>query len=97
MHNLILERQVRALTTMNDHLSKRTFFVGERVTLADISVAAFIQKAVGVTYDGALRAKLPHLIRHLKTLANQPVLKNVYGDINYIDKALQYRPLSPGK
>ncbi|KAG5635060.1 hypothetical protein DXG03_005564, partial [Asterophora parasitica] len=35
-------RQLRALKTLNAHLATRTFFVGERITLADIFVAGVV-------------------------------------------------------
>ncbi|TFK36132.1 glutathione S-transferase C-terminal-like protein, partial [Crucibulum laeve] len=67
-HTLFLERQLRALNTVEQHLSTRTFFVGERITLADLYIAALIQKAAASTLDAAARTKLPNLVRHLETI-----------------------------
>ena len=91
-HVFLTELQTRALTTLESHISKRTFFVGERITLADIYVASIIQKAAGSTFDEALRAKLPNLVRHLETIVNQPKLKDIYGPTTYVDKAIQFTP-----
>ena len=60
--------------------------------MADIYVASIIQKAAGSTFDEALRAKLPNLVRHLETIVNQPKLKDIYGPTTYIDKAIQFTP-----
>jgi len=35
----------RALTVMNDHLATRTYFVGERLTLADVALVAYTRFA----------------------------------------------------
>ncbi|KAF8154270.1 elongation factor 1-gamma [Crassisporium funariophilum] len=91
-HTNILERQLRTLLTLDSHLSSRTFFVGERITLADLSVASLIQKAVGFTIDAPVRAKIPNLIRHMETIVNQPTLKEIFGETTYAEKGLQFTP-----
>ncbi|KAJ2931930.1 hypothetical protein H1R20_g5157, partial [Candolleomyces eurysporus] len=91
-HTAFTERQTRALNTLEQHISTRTFFVGERITLADLWVAVIFQKAVGLTVDAAARTKLPNLVRHLETIANQPLVKDIYGPINYAEKAIQFTP-----
>jgi len=92
IHNNFIERQTRALKTLNGHLATRTFFVGERITLADIYIAGTFQVAVSVSIDAPIRAELPHLIRHLETIVNQPKFKEIFGPINYVEKGLQYVP-----
>ncbi|PPQ82289.1 hypothetical protein CVT25_008439 [Psilocybe cyanescens] len=91
-HTGLADRQIRTLNTLEAHLATRTFFVGERITLADLVVAGVIQKAVGVTVDAALRAKLPNTIRHLETIVNQPKLKAVFGETTFVEKAIQFTP-----
>jgi elongation factor 1-gamma len=80
------------LKTINQHLASNTFLVGERVTLADLWVAVLFQKAVGLTVDAAARKNLPNLVRHLETVANQPKVKDIYGEIVYAEKAVQFVP-----
>ncbi len=80
-HTFVAERQLRALNTLNAHLSSRTFFVGERITLADIAVAAYIMRALPFTIDAEIRSKVPNLIRHFETIVNQPQLKEIFGPI----------------
>ena len=87
-----VERQTRTLNTLKAHLSSRTFFVGERITLADIFVANVIQKSVGVTIDTPLCAKLPNFIRHLETIVNQPKLEEIFCETEYMEKAIQFVP-----
>ncbi|KIY66185.1 elongation factor 1-gamma [Cylindrobasidium torrendii FP15055 ss-10] len=93
-HTWALDREIRGLTTLNLHLASRTFLVGERLTIADLFVAALIQKATTATLDSELRAKFPHTIRHLETVANQPAIKAIY-DLNpsaYIEKGITFVP-----
>ncbi|KAG5350742.1 hypothetical protein C0989_009442 [Termitomyces sp. Mn162] len=92
IHNTFIERQRRALRTLNDHLSTRTFFVGERITLADIYIASQICRAATITFDAAARTEFYHLIRHLETIINQPQLKDVFQSIKFVEEALQYVP-----
>jgi len=92
LHTALYDRHVRALKTVEQHLSTRTFLVTERITLADITLASVIKRAVTITIDAALRKEIPHIIRHLETVVNQPKLKEIFGDIEYIDKAKQYTP-----
>ena len=92
IHVGLVDLQTRALRSLENHISTRTFFVGERITVADLYVAAIIQHAVASTFDANLRAELPNLVRHLETIVNQPKLKDIYGEIVYIEKAIQYTP-----
>jgi len=92
IHNTLIERQIRALNTLEAHLLTRTFVVGERITLADISVAASVFRAVGLTVDAETRSKLVNTIRYLETIVNQPKLKEIFGEVQYVEKAVQYVP-----
>ncbi|EGN94729.1 hypothetical protein SERLA73DRAFT_143587 [Serpula lacrymans var. lacrymans S7.3] len=95
IHNTLAERQLRAINTLETVLATRTFLVTERITLADIVVASSFQRAVGLAIDASARAKLPNTIRHFETLANQPKLKEIFGETTYVEKAAQY--VAPAK
>ena len=64
----------------------------ERITLADIALAAELQCAFSSTVDASLRAKLPNVLRHYETIVNQPNLAPIFGKTAYVEKALQYTP-----
>lgn len=91
-HNGLHDRAVRSLKTLEQHLSTRTYLVTERITLADITLAIVLQRAVTINLDAALRAELPNTIRHLETIANYPTIKDIIGPLEYIEKALQFVP-----
>ncbi|KAH0834077.1 hypothetical protein J3R83DRAFT_11361 [Lanmaoa asiatica] len=92
IHNTLIERQMRALNTLEAHLSTRTFAVGERITLADITIASAVFRAVSLTVDAEARLKFVNTIRHFETIVNQPKLKDIFGEIVYVEKAVQYVP-----
>jgi len=90
MHATFVTGQLRGLRTIDGHLARRTFLVGERITLADIYVASLVLRACGINVDTAERKKLPHLMRHLETVINQPVFAGIFIPIPTLDKARAY-------
>ncbi|CCM01656.1 uncharacterized protein FIBRA_03718 [Fibroporia radiculosa] len=92
VHTTMVERVQRALDTVEQHLATRTFLVTERITLADITLASVVQRQFTFCIDAPMRAKLPNLLRHFETVANQPSIKEAFGEIVYCDKATQYTP-----
>lgn len=64
----------------------------ERITLADVTLAAELQSAFSTTIDAPLRSKLPNLLRHYDTIVNQSKLTSVFGSTTFVEKALQYTP-----
>ncbi|KAG2130348.1 hypothetical protein DEU56DRAFT_467073 [Suillus clintonianus] len=92
IHTVAAERQLRSLITLEAHLSTRTFLVGDRITLADITAASVLQRVVAITADAAVRANLVNTVRFLETIVHQPKLEAIFGPIEYTEKALQYVP-----
>lgn len=92
IHTIMAENHLRSLNTLEAHLSTRTFLVSDRITLADITVASVLQRAVGITADAAVRANLINTVRFLETIVHQPKLEAIYGPTEYTEKALQYVP-----
>ncbi|KIK66373.1 hypothetical protein GYMLUDRAFT_1025824 [Collybiopsis luxurians FD-317 M1] len=90
IHTAFVERQQRTLATLNAHLTHNTFFVGERITLADLAFGVYLQRAVSISVDASHRAQYPAVVRLLETIANQDKIKSVFGEIKYIDKAVQF-------
>lgn len=91
-HQKYVENQVRSFKTLNEHLATRTFLVGERITAADLLLAAILQQAFRINFDAALRSELYHVVRYAETIVNQPKIKDLYGPTEYSEKALQFIP-----
>ena len=86
------ERQVKTLKVLEQHLQTRTYFVGERITLADITLASVLQRAFERTLDASVRANFPNVIRFLETIVNHPKMKDVFGKTEYAEKAIAFVP-----
>eukprot|EP00493_Phyllostaurus_siculus_P024204 UN24541 len=65
----------RAMAALNSHLLTRTFLVGERVTLADISVASNLLMLYQNVMDPEFRKPYGNVNRYFSTLINQPQFK----------------------
>ncbi|KAI0000808.1 elongation factor 1-gamma [Russula compacta] len=92
IHTVFQERLKTALTLLEKHLATRTFLATERITLADVALAAELQLAFSATVDAPLRAKLPNVLRHYETVVNQPNLNSIFGSTAFTEKAQQYTP-----
>ncbi|EIW76579.1 elongation factor 1-gamma [Coniophora puteana RWD-64-598 SS2] len=86
------ERALRGLMTVETHLATRTYLVGERLTLADIVLAAVNRRSFDSFIDALTRAKLVNTLRHFETVSNKPALKPIFGSITYAETAVQFKP-----
>lgn len=68
-----------ALTTLNTHLKKKTFLVGERLSLADIAVATALLLPFKFLFDEKLRKTFSCATRWFTTCVNQPSFLKVIG------------------
>ncbi|EGG06047.1 uncharacterized protein MELLADRAFT_74919 [Melampsora larici-populina 98AG31] len=79
--------------TLDKLLHSRTFFVGERITLADIFLASHLSWAAGFILDAPWKAKYPNVFRHFQTITHQPAfLSAAGGEITLLAKRVEYSP-----
>uniref|UniRef100_A0A914VLR3 eEF-1B gamma n=1 Tax=Plectus sambesii TaxID=2011161 RepID=A0A914VLR3_9BILA len=78
------------LRILNDFLLSRTFLVGERISLADISVALDLLPAYQHVLDSSTRSSLTNVNRWFQTVINQPHVKEVVGDVRLCETASQF-------
>ena len=78
------------LAVLDKFLLTRTFLVGERLTLADVSVALDLLPAFQNVLDGAFRKSHANVTRWFQTIVNQPAAKEVLGDVKLADKVAQF-------
>ena len=77
---------LRLLQRLNEDLAVKTFLVGDRISLADISIALNL---VLLFKHGLLpeeRDKFVHLMRWFNTIVNQKHVKDVLGAMEFCDK-----------
>ena len=64
----------------------------ERITVADITVASILQVAYEILIDSTARPEYPNSVRFLNTIANNEKIKPSFGEIQWVEKALQFVP-----
>jgi elongation factor 1-gamma len=84
-----LELQAQ-LSHLNSLLLSRTFLVGERLSLADISVALDLLPAFQHVLDASARAQIGNVNRWLLTVLNQTHVKAVVGDVKFAEHVAQF-------
>ncbi len=69
------------LKVLEAHLADKTYLVGHKVTLADITVASTLVYPFKFVADAKYRAAFPNVIRWFTTLVNQPQFEAVIGTV----------------
>ncbi|CAK9815139.1 Elongation factor 1-gamma [Anthophora plagiata] len=82
----------KALTALNSHLLTRTYLVGERLTLADISVAMTLLHLYQYILEPNLRKPYQNVNRWFQTIIYQPESMAVIGCFKLAEKTLEYDP-----
>ena len=80
----------RSLEVLNSALETKTFLVGERITLADISVVCDLLSLYTTVVDVEFRKPFANVNRWFETVVNQPNVKSVLGTVNPCDKMAQF-------
>ncbi|XP_033100004.1 elongation factor 1-gamma-like [Anneissia japonica] len=75
---------------LNEHLKTRTVLVGERVTLADISVACNLLMLYQQVFDPSFRQPYGNVNRWFMTIVNQPQVIDVLGNVKLCEKMSQF-------
>jgi len=78
------------LTSLNTTLASKTFLVGERVTLADISVATSLIQLYQHVFDATFRAPFGNVNRWFTTVVNQPQFLTVIGEVTLAEKEAKF-------
>lgn len=70
-----------ALQVLNTHLADKTYLVGEKITLADITVASALVYPFKFVADPAFRAPFGNVLRWFNTLVHQAQFEQVIGTV----------------
>ncbi|GJJ76210.1 elongation factor 1-gamma [Entomortierella parvispora] len=87
-----IERVKGAFATLERHLIKKTYLVGERVTFADISAASSLYMGFKLIFDAPFRKEFPAVTRWFTTIVNQPKYKAVAGEFALCETPLKFTP-----
>jgi len=80
----------KALDVLNQHLLTCTYLVGERITLADISVCMTLLLAYQHVLEPAFREPYRNTNRWFNTIINQPEVKSVIGEFKLCEKMAEF-------
>ncbi|KAK2501466.1 hypothetical protein MC885_002749 [Smutsia gigantea] len=80
----------RILGLLDAHLETRTFLVGERVTLADITVVCTLLWLYKQVLEPSFRQAFPNTNRWFLTCINQPQFRAVLGEVKLCKKMAQF-------
>lgn len=86
------QKAEEALTVIETHLLVSTFFVGERMTLADLFAASLLGRGFQFVLDKEWREANPNTTRWYETIVNQPIWKAVVSNPVFIEEAVKYTP-----
>jgi len=78
----------KALEVLNTHLLHRTFLVGDKITLADITIASALVYPMKMLLDPSFRKPYQNVERWFCTCVNQPQFKAVVGEVPLCKKTL---------
>lgn len=76
----------KVLDVLNKHLADRTFFVGERISLADIVLVCSLVFLYTTVLEPGFRKPFGNLNRWFLTCINQPNFKSVLGEVPLCEK-----------
>lgn len=78
------------LSHLNKVFLSKTYLVGERISLADISVFCALLNLYTLVLDPAFRKPYTNVNRWFETILNQPNVKKVVGQVKLCEKAAQF-------
>jgi len=82
----------KVMSVLDKVLLKKTYLVGERITLADIVVSCTLLWLYKQVFDQTFRSAYPNVNRWFITLINQKQFKAVLGDVKLCEVAAKYVP-----
>lgn len=81
---------IAQLRLFNSLLLKKTYLVGECLTIADVSVALNLMPAYQNVLDLSARSQLVNLNRWFNTVINQKLVKDVISEVKMADKVATF-------
>ena len=80
----------RAIAVINAHLSSKTYFLGETLTLADLFAASSLSRGFSYVFDSPWQKEQPHVTRWFVNIVSQPVWKAVVPNPVIVEEAVKY-------
>ncbi|KAF7125660.1 hypothetical protein CNMCM5793_001899 [Aspergillus hiratsukae] len=81
-----LEKLERSLGYLNEHLRGRNWVASEKLSLADISVAAALYWAFAFIIDQEMRQKYPFVVSWFEKTVESEGVKQAFGEKKFVEK-----------
>ncbi|KAF9224964.1 glutathione S-transferase C-terminal-like protein [Gyrodon lividus] len=93
LHTIMIQKQARSLKVLDEHLafSNSGFLIADKMTLADIALAAVSQQAGRLTCGAAERALYPNVFAHYEKVTAYAKIKAVFGEAEFVEEAMAYK------
>ncbi|KAI8052287.1 hypothetical protein BDF22DRAFT_687469 [Syncephalis plumigaleata] len=91
-HNKAVQGVKASLALLDKVLLKKTFLVGEHITLADIVVACTLVAPLKMVLSPEHRVTYKNVLRYLNTLYAQPQFKAALGEVAFCEVETKYNP-----
>jgi glutathione S-transferase len=89
LHKIFTTKERCALSTINKHLEDMTYIVGDRIALADLTLTNALVIALPHTLNKEQCTNFSNVIKHFELITAEPLLKELFGGINYAKKLIQ--------
>lgn len=80
------------LAIFENHLTKHTYLVGERVTAADVFVTGVLARGFGTFWGTKWQEEHPAVTRYFKTVSQQEILSFKFKDFEFREEPIKYTP-----
>lgn len=87
-----IEKALSVLPYLDAYLSKNTFLVGHRITLADITVASVLADGFSRFFGPEEQKQFPNVFRFEQTVVNHPKIASVFEGVSVATEAYVYSP-----
>ena len=77
---------LKTASVVETHLTRHTYLVGDRITLADLFCAGLISRGFTWFFDKEWRTRNPAVTRWFETIVNQPIYSAVAEKVEFLEK-----------
>lgn len=79
----------QTIMMLNTHLNGKSYFVGERITVADIAIAVQVIALFQTAFDSGFRKATQHVTKWIENFVKNPEVISRLGNVKFTTKALK--------
>ncbi|KAL7415447.1 putative elongation factor 1-gamma (ef-1-gamma) [Mrakia frigida] len=93
VYQITLDKTLAALSVLESYLTSHTFLVGDRITLADLTIGVALADGFSLIFGPEEQTKFSNALRFEQTIVNNPKIAHIYKDVALASTAVVYTPL----